>query len=218
MVSLQGQNASFYGMPQFRFVSSLTKDGTTDTVDNVTMPLPAQFDGSVDAAAANHSSRLKGGRPVLQIPPSAEVDGYLAVWVELINVATTNACYGSPYTPTDGSEYQRDFGYFLVTGDVEIGDRFYAGFAGRFADGTDSAAQSCDDTRCDDTRCDDTRCDDTRCDDTRCDDTRCGDNRSTDNVFTSISGVMDIGFDVYRLHPRTINDVQGVTLSTAVCD
>ena len=193
VVTVQGQNFRFYGMPQLGFVSTLTKVGTTDTIDTITMPMPAQFDGAAAVDAPNSPARLKGGRPADSIPPSAEVESYLGVWVELINVNTTTDCYGSPYTPSGGSEYDRDFGYFLVTGDVEIGDRFRAGFAGRFPQGTDDAAQSCEDTRC-------------------------GDNRSTDNVFTSISGVVDINFDVFRVHPRTIADVQGVTLSTEVCE
>ena len=194
VVDLVGQNSLRYGMPQFRFVSSLTKVGTADTVADVTMPLPAQFDGNADAAAVNHPSKLQGGRPSDNVPPSDVVDGYLAVWVELINVETTNACLPSPYTPFGGAEFDRDFGYFLVTGDVEMGDHFEVRFSGRFPEMTPVEDQICANQNL-----------------------RCGDSRSLGQTFTSLQGVMDIYFDVYRLNPRTVDDYAGATLSMDMC-
>jgi len=191
VINLSGQNASYYGMPQFRFVSELTKVEGSE----IAMPLPALFDGTVAEDAANYSGKLKGGRPDQSIAPAPEVDSFLAVYVELANVTTTNACYPSPYTPQGGTEFERDFGYYLVTGDVEIGDRFRTGFSGRFPEMTDAADQICANQM-----------------------NRCGDNRAADQTFTALRGVVDISFDVYRVHPRSTDDIEGITLSTEMCE
>ncbi|MFZ9888410.1 MAG: hypothetical protein ACO3JL_12985, partial [Myxococcota bacterium] len=153
--------------------------------------------GALDAGDARHPSRLKGGRPAVTVEqggaardaetPDAAVEGFEGVLVELVNVKTTSACEAYPYSSNDVAAYMRDFGYFRVTGDVEVGDLFqtdptFGGFWKSVP--ATSTERTCANTA-----------------------NKCEDSRQLDQTFTSLTGIVNISFDVYRLNPRTAADI-----------
>ncbi len=215
VVNVRGQNSVRFGMPQFRFVSFLEKVGTVDDVDGVDMPLPAQFDPSLAEGDERHPSRLFGGRPEVsaeafgaalasaEIAPDPAVTSWLGVLVEIVNAQTIDACYGTPFNPdaeyggdsgVDDS-FLRDFGYFKVSGDVEVGGLLERGFAGYWDDeAVPVINRTCENLEA-----------------------KCADSRVLDQTFTALTGFMDISFDVYRLNPRSEADFGGVTFVEDTC-
>lgn len=197
VVKVIGRNGDYFGMSQLYFSSLLEKVGTTDTLADVTMPLPARFDGSLSVSDARHPSRLKGGRPAVTVEqggttrdaetPDAAVEGFEGVLVELVNIETTSACEAYPYKSDDVAAYMRDFGYFRVTGDVEVGDLFqtdptFGGFWKSVP--ATSTERTCANTA-----------------------NKCEDSRAVGQAFTSLTGIVNISYDVYRLNPRSADDI-----------
>ncbi|HEY1098999.1 MAG TPA: hypothetical protein VGF99_08720, partial [Myxococcota bacterium] len=201
LVSVSGDHAERFGLPALRFTSRVTKTGTG------TVPLPALFnEGGTNGA--HPVSDLKGGRPdfaagdfpgLENVAASPNVGQWEAVLVELQNVETTNACYAQPFAPSGGgAAFARDFGNFLVTGDVEIGDAFRLSqsFGGFFRADAPNAipdtAKTCANVA-----------------------NKCQDSRVAGQEFTSLIGIVDYNFNVNRVNPRTAADITGVTLVAA---
>ncbi len=203
VVSIAGASKPYFGLAQLSDLVILRKEGTVDTLGDVTMPFPAQFD---DATAGE----LRGGRPNnsvgpvddFNVTPAADIEQWEAVLVQLNGVQTTDACYPSPYNPggftSDPSDaFLSDFGYFLVTGDVEIGTQFNpyldTPFGGYWSGLMfDDPARNCDNTAA-----------------------KCADSRELGQTFTSLTGVVNFSFDVHRVNPRSAADFQPNTLFAA---
>jgi hypothetical protein len=178
----------------------------------VTVPLPARFDGTADAASDRHPSRLKGGRPAVtltgltaaEIPGDPAVESWEGVLVELVNVETTDACYPSPYDPSTGDPFLRDFGYFLVTGDAEIGTSFRMdkSFSGYFLNAVVNGDQN-------------KTCENAGTETDNPSTMKCEDSRSLGQAFTSLTGIVNFSFDVYRVNPRTEADIAPSSLFVA---
>jgi len=183
IVEIKGDNAERFGERAVRFTSRLKKAGTATTA-----PKGALF------TTAN-AAELKGGRPdvtgnfpgfdppIEAVAAAANIARWHGVLVELQGVTTTTACYNQ----VNGSTGQPgDFGNFLVTGDVEIGDAFRLdqGFGG-FFNGVDDAAQRvCSNVAA-----------------------KCQDSREAGQVFAKLVGVVGLSFDVTRVSPRVAADI-----------
>ena len=123
-----------------------------------------------------------------------DLEPYESVLVELRNIETVNACVAYPYSNDDND--MRDFGYFQVgaSGDtvgVEIGTSFYDDFGGwwRSPSDQDSPGPDYEERTCDNNE------------------NRCDDSRLMGQTFSSISGIMDYSYEVYRLNPLVQTDV-----------
>ena len=180
-------------MAQLRTVTVLEKLGTTDTMADVTMPLPAQFFGGNAETDANHPSVLRGGRPAVEaadsggvsrdaVTASTGVESYEGVFVKLLNVETTEECVPYPY-----NDHMHDFGYFEVTGGVEIGGLFDHNYSGYWLNvAFDSTDRTCENTT-----------------------NKCEDSRESGQVFGFIQGIVNYSYNVYRVNPRFDADIDG---------
>ncbi len=184
VVEVTGDNAGRFGERALRFTSRLKKISTT------TPPLPALFGtGGLDP------SELKGGRPEIAngdfpglegIAPSATIEDWHGVLVELRDVVTTTACYSQVNGSTGTAA---DFGNFLVTGDVEISDSFnldqeFSGFW--FADHVpNNADKVCTNLA-----------------------NKCQDSRALGQTFTKLVGIVSVSFNVTRVNPRGSADFE----------
>jgi hypothetical protein len=199
VITVIGTSGAYFDMAQLTDVSMLSKNGTAgDGTTGVTMPSPATFDGTVAAGSANHPDQIKTGRPTGNVPsdypgdpaPGPMVEAYEGVWVRLENVSTIDECIGSDY-----QGYFRDFGYFLVTGGVEIGTQWRHWFEGSWyttpAD-IDATDQTCANLA-----------------------NKCEDSRALTNDFDSIEGVINYSFEVHRLNPLGQEQIQPQTLYVA---
>jgi hypothetical protein len=189
IVVISGQNStSRFDNSEFRFVSYLSKEGTGDA------PLPALFDGSLPTSNPRHPSKLKGGRPAADgnwgtadgftpaledVTPAGDIEQWEGVLVQVINAEITTPCYAVPV-----NNVPRDFGNFLITGDVEVG-RFYfleQSFSGRWVD-VPEAQQTCANVA-----------------------NKCGDSRVQD-LAIGVTGLVQYDFSVHRIMPRTVADI-----------
>jgi hypothetical protein len=192
LVTITADNADRFGLPNLRNTTRIEKTGTD------TLPLPALF-----GEGGHPLADLKGGRPDFAagdfpglegIAASANVGQWEAVLVELKNVETTNACYAQPFAPATGTPFARDFGNFLVTGDIEIGDAFKLeqSFGGFFRNDDPNTiadtAKLCTNLA-----------------------NKCEDSRVAGQLFTSFVGIVDFNFNVNRVNPRTAADITGVS-------
>ena len=183
IVELAGDNAERFGERAVRFTSRLKKTGTA------TPPLPALFGtGGLD------TSELKGGRPDVEgdfpgftppidnVPASATIGDWQGVLVELKDVTTTTACYNQVNGSTG---LAGDFGNFLVTGDVEISDKFNADseFSGFWFTVADNADKVCSNVA-----------------------NKCQDSRVLGQTFSSLIGIVNVDFNVTRVSPRSAAD------------
>ena len=194
VVNLSGVSSETWDMAQLRTVTVLEKLGTADTVADVTMPKPAMFDGSASDSDPSHPSVLRGGRPAVTaadaggatrdaVTAGTGVEAYEGVWVKLISVETTEECVPYPY-----NDYMYDFGYFEVTGGVEIGSLFEHDFSGYWLNvAFDSVERTCDNTA-----------------------NRCEDSRESGQTFGSIEGIVNFSYDVVRVNPRWKTDIDGM--------
>jgi hypothetical protein len=193
VVDVVGENAGFCGQPQLSSVANLRKVGTVDTVDGVTMPLPALFDGDASALLSPRPAVTvaTGGEDIAAVTGSATINEWLGVLVELKDVDTTNACQGSPFSTP--SPHMRDFGYWQVTGGAEIGTLFYNDFGGYWLNvAYDSADRLCSNTA-----------------------NKCEDSRALGQTFTSLTGIVNFSFDIYRVNPRGLSDIGDNSLFVA---
>lgn len=197
VVSIVGENGGFCGQPQLSDVTSLQKTGTMASAD---MPLPALFDGAqTDANAADHPSNLKGGRPAVTatgferaaVAGDPDITQWLGVLVELKDVQTTTECID--YFMTNPDRWQ-DFGYWEVTGGAEIGTLFDRTFGGFWSGVQFAGPRSCNDAATTG---------------------KCEDSRENGQTFTSLTGIVNYSFDVYRVNPRTTADIAPDTLFVA---
>ena len=193
VINLSGVSSETWDMAQLRTVSSLEKLGTADTVADVTMPMPSEFDGATSETDAKHPSVLRGGRPAVTVADGGEardavtagsaVENYEGVWVKLINVETTEECVPYPF-----NDYMYDFGYFEVTGGVEIGGLFDHNFSGYWLNvAYDSGERTCSNTA-----------------------NRCEDSRESGQTFGSIEGIINYSYNVVRVNPRWDADIDGM--------
>jgi hypothetical protein len=201
IVTVVGQNSSNFDNSEFRFTKSIEKTGTA------TAPLPALFDGALPANDPRHPSKLKGGRPDVDgdfgvaqgfdpplegVAAAAGLEDWEGVFVELANVETTTACYAGA-----NMGIARDFGTFLVTGDVEIGTQFRLdqSFGGFFPMSIANNA------------------------DKECGDPKCEDSREVGQSFTSLKGIVSYSFNVHRVSPRIDSDISAafVAPDTGTC-
>lgn len=205
VVSVNGQSSSYFDMAQIRFVTSLVKAGTVDTVDGVDMPLPARFDGALADTDPRHPSRLQGGRPEVTVEQGgttrpaeaadAAVESWEGVLVELVNVGTDQECVGYPYSNMTNMvpAHMRDFGYWTVTGGAEIGTLFDDTFGGYWLNvAFDSVDRTCENRV-----------------------NKCQDSRVAAQSFTSLTGIVNYSFNVYRVNPRSAADIQPPELFVA---
>ncbi|MBL91763.1 MAG: hypothetical protein CMH56_08145 [Myxococcales bacterium] len=193
VVNLSGVSSETWDMAQLRTVTVLEKLGTTDTMADVTMPLPAQFFGGNAETDANHPSVLRGGRPAVEaadsggvsrdaVTASTGVESYEGVFVKLLNVETTEECVPYPY-----NDHMHDFGYFEVTGGVEIGGLFDHNYSGYWLNvAFDSTDRTCENTV-----------------------NKCEDSRESGQVFGFIQGIVNYSYNVYRVNPRFDADIDG---------
>jgi len=186
LVEIVGDNAVNFDQGALRNTTEIKKVGS-DVV-----PLPALF-----GTGGRPTSDLKGGRPANDtgdfttgftpplegIAPSATIEDWENVLVELKDVTTTTDCYAQGV-----AGIAQDFGNFLVTGDVEIGNDFFIGqsFGGFFDSATAAAQKTCADPKCEDSRV-------------------------QGQTFTSLTGVVSFSFGVHRVNPRTTADFGGAT-------
>jgi hypothetical protein len=194
VVNLSGVSSETWDMAQLRTVTVLEKLGTADTVADVVMPKPAMFDGSASDSDPSHPSALRGGRPAITatdaggatrdaVTAGTGVEAYEGVWVKLISVETTEECVAYPY-----NDYMYDFGYFEVTGGVEVGTLFEHDFSGYWLNvAYDSGERTCDNTA-----------------------NRCEDSRESGQTFGSIEGIVNFSYDVVRVNPRWKTDIDGM--------
>jgi hypothetical protein len=199
LVIISGQNSSNFDNSEFRFVSYLKNNGVA------VPPLPALFDGELPAADPRHPSRLSGGRPASDgnfgvadgfDPPlegttaAAGLEDWEGVLVEIINAEVTTACYASPFMNSP-----RDFGYFLVTGNVEIGNLFFLSqpFGGLWGD-VAVAQQTCANVA-----------------------NKCGDSRTEGDVI-GVTGIINYSFNVHRVNPRIIEDLDAPLADFSDCN
>ena len=193
VVNLSGVSSESWEMAQLRTVTVVEKLGTTDTMADVTMPLPAQFDGGAAENDPAHPSVLRGGRPAVaaadsggtdrdEVAPGSGVESYEGVFVKLINVQPTEECVPYPY-----NEYMYDFGYFEVTGGVEVGGLFAHNYAGYWLNvAFDSGDRTCENTA-----------------------NKCEDSRESGQMFGFIQGIVNYTYNVYRVNPRWDTDIDG---------
>lgn len=209
VVNIVGENGGFCGMAQLSGVTDLVKVGTAGDTDMPAMPMPARFDGSLaNTDDARHPARLAGGRPAVTVEEGgvardavaadAAVESWEGVWVELVNVATEEACVGYPYANASNNvaPYLRDFGYFTVTGGAEVGtlfDTFDFSFGGYWK----NVAANTTDRTCANVA------------------NKCEDSRAAGQEFTSLSGIVNYSYGVYRLNPRSAGDFQPPELFVA---
>ena len=193
VINLSGVSSETWDMAQLRTVTTLEKLGTADTVADVVMPMPAEFDGAGSETDPTHPSVLRGGRPAVTVADGGEardavtagsaVENYEGVWVKLINVETTEECVPYPY-----NNYMYDFGYFEVTGGVEIGGLFDHNFSGYWLNvAFDSGERTCSNTA-----------------------NRCEDSRESGQTFGSIEGIVNYSYNVVRVNPRWDADIDGM--------
>jgi hypothetical protein len=193
VISMGGRNTEDFEQGEFEALDITKTTTTTETPAKAV--LPALFGtGGRDAA------ELKGGRPdaadgdfpgLEGITAAANITDWQGVLVELKDVTTTEACYAQVFDPNrnaTGDAFARDFGNFLVTGDVEIGDLFrldqsFGGFfdSTRVPDNEDktcaNVAQKCEDSRVD------------------------------GQTFTKLVGIVNFSFNVHRVNPRDAADL-----------
>ncbi len=198
-ISITGENGGFCGQPQIGGTSSLKKLGTVPTAE---MPKPALFDGTLaDVDDQKHPANLKGGRPAVTeagfereaIAADPDIGKWLGVLVELQNVNTTSACVDS-FTTSQGTPRYQDFGYWQVTGDAEIGTLFDRTFGGYWSGVQSTGPRTCEDAATTG---------------------KCDDSRAVDQLFESLTGIVNFSFDVYRVNPRSTDDIQPQSLFVA---
>ncbi len=200
-VELTGDNAENFGQGALRNVTLLKKTGTA------TVPSPALF-----GAGGRDPSELKGGRPAFAdgdfntgftpalegVAASATIEDWENVLVELKDVSITTACYAQPFDSdrnNPGGSFARDFGNFLVTGDVEVGTQFFVpqAFGGFYRNDAPNAvpttSQTCENAATQ----------------------KCQDSRASNSAFTSLVGIVNFSFDVHRVNPRSASDYGGAT-------
>ena len=121
--------------------------------------------------------------PILALSAGSAVENYEGVWVKLINVETTEECVPYPF-----NDYMYDFGYFEVTGGVEIGGLFDHNFSGYWLNvAYDSGERTCSNTA-----------------------NRCEDSRESGQTFGSIEGIVNYSYNVVRVNPRWDADIDGM--------
>ena len=124
-----------------------------------------------------------GGEARDAVTAGSAVENYEGVWVKLINVETTEECVPYPY-----NNYMYDFGYFEVTGGVEIGGLFDHNFSGYWLNvAFDSGERTCSNTA-----------------------NRCEDSRESGQTFGSIEGIVNYSYNVVRVNPRWDADIDGM--------
>jgi hypothetical protein len=188
VVTFTGDNTEDFGQGEFE-AREIEKVTTTSESTEFAV-LPALFgDGGRDPAL------LRGGRPAFDggefpglegIAPAAEITQWQGVLVELAGVQTTNACYAVPFSPSAGAPFARDFGYFLVSGDIEVGDlfRLEQSFGGFFVANTQDASKTCANVG-----------------------EKCEDSRIVGQTFDKLIGIVNLSYDVHRVNPRDENDI-----------
>jgi hypothetical protein len=184
IITVEGTVQEYFDMTQLGSMRVLTKVGTV--MDN---PLPIPAVPLAKSFGADTSAGLASGRPGVAdcssldpIPAGADVEKWEGVLVKLLGLTTTQACVPTSTNSTSAPACAtQDFGYFKVTGGVEIGTGQGVFFAGRCPTGSvctcEGPARVPDDTRV------------------------------LGKVYTSITGVLDYSFSVFRVSPRTNADV-----------
>ncbi len=197
VVTVVGENGGFCGMPQISSVSTITRTGTV-ALD--AMPKPALFDVAVtDANADGYPGNLKAGHPAVtttgfESPADAadpDAAKWLGVLVELKGVQTTKACVDSFVSNPNRLQ---DFGYWEVTGGAELGTLFDRTFGGYWKGVEFDGARSCTDAATTG---------------------KCEDSRELNQTFTSLSGIVNFSFNVYRVNPRFTADIAPSSLFVA---
>jgi hypothetical protein len=178
IITVEGSIQEYFDMTQVGNINAITKVGTT--ADNplpiAAVPVAKRFSDPTALAG------LAGGRNgadmcVEPVTPGGESEKWESVLLKLENVTTTLACVPTATNFTQPPAcVQPDFGYFQVTGGVEIG----TGQGTFFAD-----------------RCAVTTC---TCDGA---DRVPNDRRLAGKVYTSITGVYEYSFSVFRVNPRS---------------
>ena len=207
VINIVGANGGFCGMAQLSNVTDLVKVGSAGEAGMPTMPMAAQFDGAIaDAADPRHPSRLQGGRPAVtveeggveraEVAADDAVESWEGVLVELVNVDTESACVAYPYSSTTNNvgPYMRDFGYWTVSGGAEVGILFddidFGGYWKNVA--FDTTDRTCENLT-----------------------NKCEDSRAAGQTFTSLTGIVNFSYGVYRVNPRSVADIQPPELFVA---
>jgi hypothetical protein len=186
VVVLEGESKSYFGMPQLTKVGKIEK---LPSAADVKTPLPARFD-------ARQSGSLKGGHPaanvkgvaISEVKPHQDAASWAGTLVELVDVDMTKACEPSPF-PFKAPTQLRDYGYFQVSGDVEIGTLFGSILGGYWKNVREATSQTCENLQ-----------------------NKCEDSRKAGQHFDSLIGVVDYSYGVYRVNPRNKNDFKPQSL------
>jgi hypothetical protein len=204
IVIVDGEPAEYYDNTQIHRLIELTKVGSTDDANAVVdMPLPALFDGNVEAI---YSGLLRVPetetdpeiRPAMA--PGVDTEKYEGLLVELANVQTLDTCIDYPYS--GDATQMTDFGYFRVAGasaaplhGVEIGTQYFAlwDIWGGWWRSPSSGGPAYVDRNCANME------------------NKCDDSRRAGQSFSSIVGVIDYAYGVHRLEPRGTQDVACAT-------
>jgi hypothetical protein len=125
------------------------------------------------------------------VAPADGIDKWNGVLVELVDVETTTACVD--YFQENPNRWQ-DFGYWEVTGEVEIGTLFDRTFGGYWAGVQFTGPRTCEDAATTG---------------------KCEDSREVGQTFESLVGLVNFSFDVFRVNPRDTNDIQPQSLFVA---
>jgi len=189
VITVEGTAQEYFTNSQIGGVTRLDLVGSFPAMtapSGVINPKPKSLTGESVLAG------LAGGRHaeamcVDAVSPGEDAEQWEGVLLKLENVATTLACVPTASASTSPPDcIQADFGYFQVTGGVEIGTSQGVFFADRCATGVTCTcdgpnllppARNPDMTR------------------------------SITKTFTSITGIYDFSFDVFRVNPRTEADV-----------
>jgi len=110
---------------------------------------------------------------------NGELKKYVGQLVQLKNPEITQSC--APVKKT------QDFGYFKVSGNIEVGNVFTKGFVGTWPENFKASQKSCKEQE---------------------KKSKCNDFRVQGHVFESLTGIVDLSFNVYRLQPRSLEDFE----------
>ncbi|MEW5854396.1 MAG: hypothetical protein AB2A00_36815 [Myxococcota bacterium] len=188
IIDVEGSVTEFFDNTQISNVVKLVKVGTvTENPEMVTIPVAKKFSGDALAAIGAGQLEVDGCRE--GVAPGSDVEKWEGILVELQNVTTTMACVPTPTQDTAAPEcILRDFGYIQVTGGVEVGtgQGFYFTEFGACPSGAICTCDGANGTQTMDPNLD---------------------SREADKVYTSITGVLDYSFSVFRVSPRGDADV-----------
>lgn len=184
IITLEGTPQEYFDMTQVGMIRVLNKVGTVmdATLPFATVPKAKAMEGAALSGLAAGNVGVVDCPALQTVPPGGDNEKWEGVLVEARNVSTTAACVPTPNNSTVApSCIAPDFGYFRITGDVEVGTGQGVFYADRCPTGSTCT---------------------------------CGgatvlpnDTRMLGQNFTSITGVMDYSFSVFRLSPRVPEDL-----------